>query len=155
MPRVATLVVALALAAALAGCGKKADTAAGLAGPFSSPEKPGRYLGVGIYTPAQPWSRLVQAQQEPAAGDARLGDDQAIIVVMDSRTGEVRACGDLTGYCIGMNPWATPLVESRRTPVTLSGHAGSDAIPADSAAPADATPAPMRPSAPAPAAPGR
>ncbi|MGA0601639.1 hypothetical protein ACO2Q3_13120 [Caulobacter sp. KR2-114] len=154
MPRVA-VVAALGLAGCLAACHKMpADTGAD-AGLFSSPQKPGRYLGVGIYTPGQGWGRLVQAQAEPSAGDARLADDQAIIVVMDSRSGEVRACGDLTGYCIGLNPWAAPLAQSRRTPVTLSGHEGDgDATPAD-AAPADATPAPTPPSAPAPAAPGR
>lgn len=152
MPRVATVLAVLALTALLAACARKADTSADATGPFSSPQRPGRYLGVGIYNPGQGWSRLVQAQAEPAAGDARLADDQAIIVVMDSRSGEVRACGDLTGYCIGLNPWGSPLADSRRTPVTLTGHADDDA---PAAAPPGATAAPTPPSAPAPAAPGR
>jgi hypothetical protein len=145
MPRVATLVAVLALSAGLCACNKMpADSATMADGPFSSPQKPGRYLGVGIYTPGQAWSHLVQAQQEPQAGDARLRDDQAIIVVMDSRTGEVRSCGDLTGYCIGMNPWGSPLVESRRTPVTLGANSDADggATPAATPTP-DATPAPV------------
>lgn len=91
MLRVPTVFLILAMGAALSACGKKADSAAaGWDGPFSSPQKPGRYLGVGIYTPSQTWGKLVQAQADSAAGDARLSDDQAIIVVMDSRTGEIR-----------------------------------------------------------------
>ncbi len=143
MLRVATLAAVLALSAGLAACNEKpADSAALADGPFSSPQKPGRYLGVGIYTPGQAWGQLVQAQQAPQAGDARLRDDQAIIVVMDSRTGEVRSCGDLTGYCIGMNPWGSPLVESRRTPVTIGAKADAKADAKNEALPmADAAPA--------------
>ena len=42
------------------------------------------------------------------------------IVVVDSQTGEIRQCGNLSGHCIGMNPWlprsgrAAP-VDSMRT----------------------------------------
>jgi hypothetical protein len=89
----------------------------------------GRYLGVGIYTPGVSWTRIIDAQQTKDSAAAQPIDDQAIIVVEDSRTGEVRACGDLTGYCVGMNPWSAPSSQARRSPVALAEHekpAGSD-----------------------------
>ncbi len=45
-----------------------------------------------------------------------------MIVVDDSHTGNIRSCGDLTGYCIGMNPWKTPLPPSQVAPVSLTTH---------------------------------
>jgi hypothetical protein len=53
---------------------------------------------------------------------ARTIDDQVIIVVEDTETGEVRACGDLTGYCIGMNPWKKMLGSSQMVPINLTEH---------------------------------
>ena len=53
-------------------------------------------------------------------------DDQAIIVVSDSETGELRACGDLTGYCIGFNPWKQPLSSAQQTPIVLTAHVEPD-----------------------------
>jgi hypothetical protein len=76
------------------------------------------------------------------------GDDQAIIVVVDSATGEIRSCGDLSGYCIGQNPWKKPLASGQGAPVALApagkGAADAAAAPtAAAAAPASArTPAP-------------
>lgn len=135
------------LTAGLGGCNKKpAETAAdgwmGFGGSHT-----GRYVGVGIYTPGQMWSKLVQVQQPkaPDAAKARLADDQAVIVVVDSHTGEIRSCGDLTGYCIGMNPWKTPLPPAQAAPVGLTAHADTPA-PAEG----DATPAPISPSKKAP-----
>lgn len=96
----------------LAGCGQPGATSA---------EPHGKYAGIGLYTPGRPWTRLVaQTTGDPHA--ARLVDDQAIIVVQNTATGEVRACGDLTGYCIGMNPWRTDLVSSHLAPVQLTEH---------------------------------
>ena len=63
----------------------------------------GRYAGVGLYGPSKQWTRLIANQQTKDPQAARPIDDQVIIVVQDSATGEVRACGDLTGYSIGMN----------------------------------------------------
>jgi len=40
---------------------------------------------------------------DPAA--ATIADDEHVIVVIDSHTGEVRQCGDHSGYCVAMNPW--------------------------------------------------
>jgi hypothetical protein len=69
---------------------------------------------------------MVAAQQ--LADDARAHpiDDQIVIVVADSQTGELRACGDLTGYCIGMNPWAKPLAASQIAPIVLTEHVVPD-----------------------------
>jgi hypothetical protein len=82
----------------------------------------GRYLGVGIYRPEEPWTKMVAAQRSDEGSAAKPIDDQAIIVVVDSETGEIRSCGDLTGYCIGMNPWKTPLASNRMTPIDLTEH---------------------------------
>jgi hypothetical protein len=82
----------------------------------------GRYAGVGIYAPNTAWSRMLQDQQPRSASGAKLADDEAIIVVTDSQTGELRACGDLSGYCVGMNPWQTGLAKSQAAPVSLSRH---------------------------------
>ncbi len=78
-----------------------------------------RYAGIGIYSPGQPWTRMVAAQQAKETPAAGTIDDQAIIVVVDSSTGEVRSCGDMTGYCVGMNPWKTPLARAQLAPVDL------------------------------------
>ena len=101
---------AVAAVALLGGCRQNAATNQWELGIEPSQ---GRYLGVGIYAPGAAWTRVTR----PRAGDVKLGDDQAIIVVTDSRSGEVRACGDLSGYCVAMNPWAKA---SRRAPIVLA-----------------------------------
>jgi hypothetical protein len=95
----------------------------------------GRYAGVGIYQPLKAWTEQIQASAPSDRAAARLADDQAIIVVQDTVTGEVRACGDLSGYCIGMNPWKAPLAAAQIAPVRLSrATADASAQPAASAA---------------------
>jgi len=121
MPR--KVFAALAIAAlGLWGCAKPSseDTRSGQA------SGRGPYTGVGIYGPSRQWTRLIanQPAKDPAA--ARAIDDQVIIIVQNSATGEVRACGDLTGYCIGMNPWKAPLLASQITPVKLTEHVAPD-----------------------------
>jgi hypothetical protein len=86
----------------------------------------GRYVGVGIYGPGRQWARMVAAQQASGEAPARPIDDQAIIVMSDTDTGELRACGDLTGYCIGMNPWKQPLTPAQIAPIELTSHVKSD-----------------------------
>ncbi|MEO6360922.1 MAG: hypothetical protein ABIO43_10160 [Sphingomicrobium sp.] len=53
---------------------------------------------------------------------AKLEDDENVIVVIDSQTGEVRQCGDHSGFCVTMTPWAA---QGPRTaaPVKLKKHA--------------------------------
>jgi hypothetical protein len=99
----------------VAGC-KRADWT-----PISDASH-GRYLGVGIYGPGKQWTRLVANQTAKSDAVARPIDDQVLIVVADSQTGELRACGDLTGYCIGMNPWKQSLLGSQMTPINLTSH---------------------------------
>jgi hypothetical protein len=86
----------------------------------------GAYTGVGLYSPTQPWTKLIANQQAKDPEAARAIDDQVIIVVQNSATGEIRACGDLTGYCIGMNPWKAPLLASQVAPVRLTEHRAPD-----------------------------
>jgi hypothetical protein len=131
------IVTAVIAALCLAGCKKTTEPAAGeAAGPH------GRYVGVGIYGAGSMWAKMVLANQpkDPrtpqagSAGPAGLLDDEHVIVVVDSKTGEIRQCGDLSGYCIGMNPWSKPLTPSQSMPVSLTAHmtepSTSDAIAA-------------------------
>ena len=94
----------------------------------------GRYAGVGLYGPSKQWTRLIANQQTKDPQAARPIDDQVIIVVQDTATGEVRACGDLTGYCIGMNPWKTALVSAQIAPIKLTDHVAPDPPDASAAA---------------------
>jgi hypothetical protein len=88
----------------------------------------GRYAGVGIYSPDKQWAK-VSAAAQPTGPAAAAVDDQVIIVVVNSDTGELRACGDLSGYCIGMNPWDKPLPPSGHTPIALTSHVIPQAAP--------------------------
>ena len=108
-----------ALVVTLCGCQKKTEEAP--VGLFGKPS--GRYVGVGHYMPGRLWKQLVHddASKDPAA--SRLDDDEEIIAVLDSKTGEVRQCGNLSGYCISMNPWANPLAASQHAPIPLTKHA--------------------------------
>ena len=101
---------------ALCSCSRDVADDAGRGGPH------GRYSGVGIYAPSPQWTKLSAIQQPNDPQSARPADDQVIIVVQDSTTGEVRACGDLTGYCIGMNPWKKALVAEQVVPVKVTEH---------------------------------
>lgn len=143
-----SLVLAAAAVAAigLAGCKKPGtDTADG-----DTAAARGRYLGVGVYSASSLWSKMVSANTATDPAKAGLRDDEHVIVVVDSRTGEIRQCGDLSGYCIGMNPWSGPLDATRAAPVRLTEHAEpthaddapSAAEPAASSAPAPQGPKP-------------
>ena len=118
--RFALPVTAVAAAALLGGCKKPSPILAELG-------HHGRYVGVGIYAPSTPWTKLVTAGSPASPSAAKLADDQAIIVVVDSDTGEVRACGDLSGYCVGMNPWRAGLAKAQTAPVDLTEHARATA----------------------------
>lgn len=102
------------IAASLCGCSR-------LPLPSSHPLH-GRYVGIGIYNPNAQWTQMVGADAPKETPAARTIDDQAIIVVEDSETGDIRACGDLTGYCIGMNPWKKALASSQSVPINLTEH---------------------------------
>ena len=57
------------------------------------------------------------------AAKATLADDAQIIVIVDSRTGEVRQCGNMSGHCITTNPWANKLGPQQGVPISLNAHA--------------------------------
>jgi hypothetical protein len=80
----------------------------------------GRYVGVGLYPADRLWAQVAgaEASKDPAA--AKLDDDQQIIVVLDSQTGELRQCGNFSGHCVGMNPWSSP---AGATPARMAKHA--------------------------------
>lgn len=95
----------------LASCNSGAGTSLG-------PHRGDRYQGVGIYTPGALWDRQAAAGPPADAASATLADDEQVIVVVDSQTGEIRQCGNLSGRCIAYNPWTgTP------APVRLTAHA--------------------------------
>jgi hypothetical protein len=85
-------------------------------------EARGRFAGIGIYSTDRLWSQLAGASAPKSAAAARLKDDQKVIVVVDTRTGEIRQCGNLSGYCVGLNPWARPLTDAQAAPLSLLKH---------------------------------
>ena len=105
----------LFLTACLAGCGGPASDGPGH-------RQGGRYAGIGLYGAGDMWQRLVAASRPQDAATATLRDDEIVIVVVDSRTGEVRQCGNVSGYCIGSNPWTAPLGREQALPVNLTEH---------------------------------
>jgi ABC-type amino acid transport substrate-binding protein len=143
------IVAAAALAAAgLAGCQPKNNAAMDEAAAVSSVESPfefakptGRYGGLGVYPAGQGWARVAVSGQPADPAAAKTADDEHVIVVVDSKTGEVRQCGDLSGYCIAMNPWSRKLGSTQAEPVPLK--AASSSVPASDAAPAESAPAPV------------
>ena len=107
----------LVLFVGLCGCSKPAI----LGGSPSAHE--GRYAGFGVYSADETWRRLAAppatnakaASDKPAA--ATLRDDEVVLVTIDSHTGEVRQCGNVSGYCVAMTPWTHPPAQS--APATL------------------------------------
>jgi hypothetical protein len=123
----------------LSGCGQESS----MSGPGAKTS--GRYSGIGTYDAGRLWGQMagLAAHADPAA--AKLEDDEHVIVVIDSHTGEVRQCGDHSGVCVAMNPWASQ--GSRvATPIKLKKHASElaaeDQASSEQAAPAtnDTTP---------------
>jgi hypothetical protein len=101
----------------LSGCGRQPAT-------NSVDHHGGRYLGIGVYQAGTLWSRMVAANGPADGPAARVADDEQVIVVVDSNTGEIRQCGNFTGHCIGMNPWTNALGQGQAAPVPLDAHAG-------------------------------
>lgn len=82
----------------------------------------GRYVGVGHFPPGPMWSQIMRGAQADGPR-AKPSDDEQIIVVMDSQTGQVRQCGNLTGHCIGLDPWAKALGPGETAPLQVTKHA--------------------------------
>ena len=112
----ALLLIALA---ALAACSAEEEALEG----FGSLKRAGRYSGVGLYGADELWRQLTPAPTAENPQAARLDDDTMVIAVVDSQTGEVRQCGNYSGHCIAMNPWAKPLPATQKTPAPLAKHA--------------------------------
>lgn len=118
-------IMALVGSICVAGCQPKNNTAEDAAadgiGAAFAPHN--RYTGIGVYSPGERWTKMVVANPPKDATIARIADDEHVIVVVDGKTGEVRQCGDLSGYCIAMNPWSKPLLPGQRAPIALTEHA--------------------------------
>jgi hypothetical protein len=100
----------LLLTVGLGSCG------VGGSGPVAH-RQAGRYSGIGTYYAGAMWQRMAaDAPRDPQA--ATLRDDEQVIVTVDSHTGEVRQCGNLSGQCIRSNPWS-----GAPQPVRVTEHA--------------------------------
>ncbi len=112
--------LAVPLMLALAGCQAQPEQTGYAAG---QPNR-GRYVGIGIYNAGPLWPKLKLAdpsKDKPIdAAAPTLADDSTIIVVVDSQTGEIRQCGDMSGYCTRSNPWSKSALGA---PVSLTKHA--------------------------------
>src|SRR5207245_2524420 len=106
----------LLTACMLGGCDQR--EAASSAGPKS----PGRYSGIGTFDAGRLWQQIKGAPSSQDVATARLADDEHVIVVLDSHTGEIRQCGDHSGFCVAMNPWAAGGT-AEGAPVKLTKHA--------------------------------
>jgi hypothetical protein len=104
----------------------------------------GRYIGIGVFGAGELWQQQrideldngtdgnpIPPQDKAAATTA---DDEHIIVVVDSATGEVRECGDYSGRCVSMNPWTKAIAKEQRVPVMLVKHAADLAAEREAAA---------------------
>ncbi len=113
--RIRRIRFALSATAALAACGVNDEQ--------ETASHHGRYLGIGVYPAGSMWSRMVQANRPADPAAATTADDEQVIVVVDSQSGEVRQCGNLTGYCIGLNPWRASLGQGQAAPIPVTEHA--------------------------------
>lgn len=118
------MLLAVGTAALLAGCHGSVDTQTAAAR--------GRYLGVGVFAAGELWSKMaVKPAADPTA--ATTADDEHVIVVVDSQTGEIRECGDYSGVCASFNPWTRAIAGEQVAPVKLTKHADALAAEARSA----------------------
>ena len=120
------VIVVMIVCGLVCGCGQQDS----VAGPGLKGQ--GRYAGIGTYTVGRLWSEMADSSASPDAAAARLSDDDQVIVVVDSHTGEVRQCGNYSGVCVTLNPWSNgrSLVPA---PAKLNQHA-ADLAAADEAA---------------------
>ena len=118
---------AILASALLAGCQERADDADAGAG------RHGRYIGIGTYAAGELWAKMAQPDMPRDAATATTADDEHVIVVVDSQTGEIRECGDYSGRCISMNPWTKGIAPAHVAPVKLTKHASDLAAEAQAA----------------------
>ena len=82
----------------------------------------GRFTGIGIYNTDRLWPEVVGSSANADTATAKLSDDSQIIVVVDGRTGEIRQCGNYSGFCVTMSPWSNGRVFVT-APANLKRHA--------------------------------
>jgi hypothetical protein len=104
-------------AMALCACSRP-DEPAGLAGAHGA----ARYVGLGHYAAGRLWPELKRSGEPAEESAANLRDDDEILVVVDTHTGEVRQCGNLSGYCLAMNPWRGAPQGVQAAPAALLKH---------------------------------
>lgn len=109
------LSVLLLITCLIAGCNQRDATSS------AGPKSLGRYSGIGTFDAGRLWREMKAAPVSKDTAAAQLADDEHVIVVLDSHTGEVRQCGDHSGFCVAMNPWANGTAEA--APVKLTKHA--------------------------------
>ena len=86
-----------------------------------------RYAGVGVYTTGPLWGKMLGAPNPADPATAKITDDEHVIVVVDTRTGEIRQCGDHSGFCVAISPW--PAGQSAGTlPAKLSSHGDDNTV---------------------------
>lgn len=107
------LLIPVLASAGLAGCNQPRSIS-------EAPGSHGRYASAGTYSAGRMWSQIAGAQAPKDAATAKLSDDEQIIVVLDSQTGELRQCGNISGFCVDMNPWAKPAGAS--APLAVAKH---------------------------------
>ena len=110
------MIISVIAAISLGGCSRATDSVTG-----SSHH--GRYAGVGLYPAGRMWEQLVRANTPKDGSAATLKDDEEIIVVLDSNTGELRQCGNLSGHCLSMSTWTKPGAAPPLAPAVLLKHA--------------------------------
>jgi hypothetical protein len=98
----------------MAGC-DRAEDAAGAGTPSR-----GRYAGIGIYSPSELWAQQSAAKAPADSSTAKLSDDEAIVVSIDSKSGEIRQCGNNSGHCVSLSAWGQNAIQ---TPLKLLKHA--------------------------------
>jgi hypothetical protein len=109
------LPAALGAALLLSGCHFQEGARGG------PPPHHGRYAGIGVFDAGSMWSHADIGPKGKDSAAANLSDDEHVIVVVDSDTGEVRECGDHSGLCFAMNPW-TAAIAGRQLPAKLDAH---------------------------------
>jgi hypothetical protein len=128
-------VAALAAMLLLGGCHRGPGGGGSL-----RPARHGRFAGIGVFDAGPLWSRMTVAKPSANSQAATTADDEHVIVVVDTDTGEVRECGDLSGTCAAFNPWTRAIAPGQGTPVSLTAHAADlareDAGTSNEAAPA-------------------
>ena len=113
----AGLLLVAGFASLLASCGRSGTVDA-------SHHRGGRYEGIGIATPGEGWIKIADAPKPDSDKAATLRDDDYVIFVTDTQTGEVRECGDRSGFCIKVQPWAK---DAPSAPLALTDHRKSGA----------------------------